>query len=432
MAKRLGVIGTGLMGIVIDKGPSIQIIAVQRAIKVIVFTFSFFFIFRSIPPQFNVVMSVVYNLRIEVYNSIKQWSTAKGERFTIMTKITTKEKVLNLLMTNQNRYISGQEIANLIYVTRASVWKAIKALENDGYNIEAVTNRGYKLVSDKKTFEKDRIIELVNTYSKENDNAVEELSKLLQNIYVFDEVDSTNSLAKEYAEQHPGEDAVFIALSQKNGRGRRGRSFFSPNGTGIYLSFLLHPDMEISACTTLTCKTAVVICEAIKTVLNKDTKIKWVNDIYYDGKKVSGILTEASTSIEDGRLSYVVIGIGINVFRPEGGFPRELKDIAGALIEDKDIEGDNNSVFENIVSIIISKIYEVMNQSMNDTFIMKYREESFLPGNYVKINYFTNDEKSGNDYALVMGIDDDYHLVVRFEDGRTESLSTGEVSVVKY
>lgn len=419
----------------------------------------------------------------------------------------TKEKVLAMLESNGNRYISGQEIADSVFVTRAAVWKAIKALQSEGYEVEAVTNRGYKLINNDTGLGKEKILEYIDEriYGSEfiETNYSGEINDYLKNIYenieVYDEVDSTNNVAAKYADANYGKPAVIVAKSQTAGRGRRGRNYYSPKDTGIYISFVMYPNSDFTRATEITCKTACAVCRAIEDVLddkesetskkhngigtknretsnryngigyknsgidnkntdidnkdssegktidktqgqNIDIKIKWVNDIFVNDRKVAGILTEGITSMEDGALSHVIVGIGINVFEPTDGFPKEIKKTAGALLkssEDKDI-------LNKLTSALIIRMAECQQCSdENETdkkgdfvadseFLDEYRRRSILIGNYVKIMRPGQSLTKGNEYAYVTGISDKYHLMVKYEDGREEELSTGEVSVVKY
>ena len=153
-----------------------------------------------------------------------------------------------------------------------------------------------------------------------------------------------------------------------------------------------------------------------------------VNDIFYNGKKVAGILTEAVTSIEDGDLSYVIMGAGINLYEPFDGFPTEIKNSAGALL-DSQME---SSLGSDLCGAIIASFFDIYNSGSKE-YINEYRNRSMLIGNYVKVMQYQNEnDRAGNSYAYVEGIDDDCHLVVRYDDDKIEHLSTGEVSVIKY
>ena len=227
--------------------------------------------------------------------------------------MSTKEKLLELLEENREEYLSGEELAGTLAVSRAAVWKAVKSLQQEGYPIDAVTNRGYRLSRGG-----DRLSAPgIRKYLK---GACRELP-----ITVVEETQSTNTALRALAEAGAPEGTVYIAQSQTGGRGRMGRSFFSPAGTGLYLSLLLRPTTwEPARAAQLTAAAAAAMCEAIREVTGKEPGIKWVNDLLLDGKKVCGILTEASFSMESGVLEYAVLGLGVNVYPPEGGFPKEL------------------------------------------------------------------------------------------------------------
>lgn len=326
---------------------------------------------------------------------------------------TTRDKVLSLLEENSNIYISGQDIADRLFLTRAAVWKAIKSLRNSGFQIEAVNNRGYCLVRNEEALNYDFISAAISNTNLE--------------AIVYEEVTSTNNKALEYGQNGHEGDMVIIADYQTNGRGRRGRNFYSPKGSGLYMSFLLHPDIATSKATLLTCMSAVALCRAIKEVCNIEVSIKWVNDIFLGDKKISGILTEASTSIEDGSLSYVVVGIGINLFPPKEGFPEDISKIAGSLFESR---AGHENVKNTLCAAIINKFMDLY-LPFDMTFTKEYKSRSMLIGNYVKVNP-SAPTKNLNGYALVKDIDEECHLVVEYENGNVEVLSSGEVSVVKY
>lgn len=211
--------------------------------------------------------------------------------------MTLKDKIIELLDFNRGAYLSGEEIAAMLNVTRASVWKAVKSLQKEGYEISAVTNKGYCLSEYTDILSLPGISKYLST----------EAGELC--IEVHKKVDSTNTMMRQRAVSGSAEGCVIIAGEQTNGRGRFGRSFYSPSDTGIYMSLLLRPTLTTDNSVLITTSAAVAVCEAIEKILSKTPQIKWVNDIYIDGKKVCGILTEASLGLESGMLEYVVLGI---------------------------------------------------------------------------------------------------------------------------
>lgn len=238
------------------------------------------------------------------------------------------------------------------------------------------------------------------------------------NIKIFSELDSTNNYLKKLGSQGEKEDTLIIAESQTGGRGRMGRSFYSPNGTGIYFSLLLHPQISVEKSLLLTVMAAVAVAETIMKYNKNDIRIKWVNDIYIDGKKVCGILTEGSINA-DRMLDYAVVGIGINVIAPENGFPEDIKDIATAVFPGKAEE----NIKEKIVAEVINRFFK-MYKGSDTVFVERYKDYSYLTGK--EINIISGDTTRP---ATVLGITDDCHLLVKNENGETEEISSGDVSV---
>ena len=223
--------------------------------------------------------------------------------------MSTKDTVLALFEKNKGFFISGERIAEELNISRTAVWKAVKKLQSEGYEINAVTNRGYCL-------DKESDVLTVRGIRSQLDENCKNLRP-----EVFVRVDSTNTKCIEKAEKGEPEGYVAIAGSQSAGRGRRGKAFFSPAESGIYMSILFRPEgLTENQVLHFTTMAAAAVSEAIETVSGKKAEIKWVNDIFIDGKKVCGILSEASYGIQTGKLEYVIVGIGINAYEPSGGF----------------------------------------------------------------------------------------------------------------
>ena len=401
----------------------------------------------------------------------------------------TKDEVLRLLQEKNEEYISGQEMAETLHVTRAAVWKAIKSLEKEGCAIEAVTNRGYRLgraldVIDAPYIERSLRESGLNVkviFKEETGSTNEDARGALRDWVSAggSEGDSMGgsmgNSVDDSGGDHTGDPAgkqravLVIADKQNAGRGRRGRDFYSPPGTGLYMSLAMGNVQEVLKMAKVTAVAAVAVATAAdETVFGGTdrTKIKWVNDIYLDEKKVCGILSEAFMPMEDEGDGCVVVGIGINVYEPAGGFPDDIDNKAGALItihasskdtvdgsgtEDRKVNGyvaeDRNgnelSVADEVTdnpgrtglrSVLASRVIANFFKYMENPGLSlhKYREKSYLTGYEVIINDFRNEQKDGkNKTAKVIGIDDECRLVVEYPDGRREALSSGEVSVVK-
>lgn len=322
--------------------------------------------------------------------------------------MSVREEVLSKLEQHRGRDISGEALARELGVSRAAVWKAVNSLKEQGYQIDSSTNRGYRL-SDSSDILSAEGIKLHLT----GDAA-------LADILAFDEIDSTNLEAKRMAANGAKKAAVIVANSQTLGRGRFGRVFYSPKGCGIYMSILLKPTAEqLSEAVMLTTAAAVAVCRAASKLGGVSAGIKWVNDIYLNGKKVCGILSEAVFDIESGSIGSVVIGIGINFKQGNDPLPEDIAAIAGSLFG-KDAPVSRNQFAAQVANELFLMLPELSKRE----FLKEYRERSILIGK--EIVYSRGNEKFA---ATAEDIDDDGALVVRYEDGSVEALRSGEVSV---
>ena len=243
-------------------------------------------------------------------------------------------------------------------------------------------------------------------------------------ILTYDSVTSTNDIAKEYAINNPTKEVAIIASKQTAGRGRRGRSFFSPDGTGLYLSVLLRPDIEPQSISLLTPFTALCVANAIESVSNEIPKIKWINDIYINNKKASGILCEAALSPEGNKPDYVIVGIGVNLSTPTEGFPDEIKEIATSVFGDK--MPDAKTV-ESLCATVIGQLLNYKKEIDSRLFIDDYKNKLFMLGH--EVNVITPNETY---LATAIDIDSDAHLIVLLPDGTKKTLDAGEISIKTY
>ena len=320
--------------------------------------------------------------------------------------MSVKDEVLKELENNKGDYISGGQLADNLGVSRNSVWKAIKALEKSGYEINAIPNKGYCLA------EKNDIL---SSYSIK-----QHLKNPHLDISVFSSVTSTNTILKEMAEQGAKEGTVIIAEEQTAGRGRTGKQFYSPKGTGIYISILLRPDIPAEESLFLTTSAAVATARAIEDVSDKRALIKWVNDIYLEDKKTCGILTEGAFNVETGKLDYAIVGIGINVCIPDGGFPDNIKDIATAIFDKQTDSINKRSI---LIANLLDYFMEYYKDFKSKSYVKEYIERSMIIGKTITVI-----EGSKTSVAKAVDIDKNCRLKVQFEDGTTKWLSSGEVS----
>lgn len=310
-----------------------------------------------------------------------------------------KNDVLSELLKS-NDYISGEFLADKFGKSRAAVWKAVKTLVKEGYDVDAVTNKGYKI------------------YENSNVTSAESIKSKLDtpvDVIYYPAVDSTNNECKRLLAQ--GKQGAFLVVAdcQTAGRGRQGKAFVSPANTGIYFSLVIRPNTSFKNAVTATTAASVAVCMAIEKLTDKKPAIKWVNDVYLDGKKICGILTEATTNFEDGTVDSVIIGIGINL--KENAFPEELKGIAGFL--DADI---NKNM---LVAEVIDSLVEI-NTGDYETFIDYYRTHSMIIGKEIII-------VKGNERikASAVAIDRQGGLEVQLENGEKTVLRSGEISIRK-
>lgn len=319
----------------------------------------------------------------------------------------TKDKLLTLLQSRKGEFVSGEEIAEALTLSRTAVWKAANALRTSGYRIEAVRNRGYRLAAGADILCKSDMEALLGTDG-------EGLT-----LEVLSCVDSTNSLLREKANAGIPEGYVVLAGQQTGGRGRMGRRFYSPPDTGLYLSLLLRPThLPPAQAVGITTMAAVAACRAIEEVSHQDAQIKWVNDIYLGGKKVCGILTEASIGLESGSLDYAVVGVGFNVCPPEEGFPEEISRIAGAILP-RSQEGARNRL-----AAAFLKHFLAIYRSGGTGYAEEYRRRSLVIGKPIQVL-----SPAGQRPAFALDVDSSCRLIVRYDDGTVEALSSSEVSI---
>ena len=310
----------------------------------------------------------------------------------------TKQALLQALSAAEGSYISGQQLAQRLGVSRAAVHKAAAALSAQGYTLEAVSRRGYRLVGG-------------------DPFCVEAAGDYPAPIHLYDRLESSNQTAKRLALSGAPHGTLVLTNQQSAGRGRMGRKFESPAGQGIYLSLLLRADIPAADAQTVTVSAAVAVCRAVKALCGLELSIKWVNDLYYHGKKVCGILTEAGADLESGRLEWLVVGIGLNFTTPPEAFPAELRRLAGSLFP-----GGPAPVSRVALAAAIAR--ELLTLCPAFDCLEEYRARCFVPGHWVTV--CTGRETYA---ALALSIDDAGRLVVRRENGREEALQHGEVSI---
>ncbi len=347
----------------------------------------------------------------------------------------TKSKILTLLEQNRGQTLSGAAIAESLDLSRSAIWKTIEELRKEGYVIDAVTNRGYSLTYDSDILSTEGLLHWVSNPLMKKDN-----------VLVYKTIGSTNQEAKKLAAAGAGHGTVILAEEQTEGRGRRGRSFFSPKGTGLYMSVILRPGsavttagMGIGAASAgpgaepvpassaanlgaelVTAAAAVAVCRALNHTLKIKAKIKWVNDIFIEDRKVCGILAEALSDMQTGSIECIILGIGLNVFTKQDCFPDEIRRTAGTLAPETSVPFTRNQ----LAASILDELLDLLQNGSKQGLIEEYRALCFIPGKPITVH------KVNESYdAIALDIDPECGLVVRKIDGSTETLRSGEVSI---
>lgn len=321
---------------------------------------------------------------------------------------TTKQFVLLELLRQKGNWVSGDELAEELNISRESIWKAINTLKRKGNQIVSRKNLGYKYIGNESLDE-----DTINFYSG---------MKFENDIFVFDEVTSTQEVAKQYLTIHEVKrPLVFVANNQSQGHGRRGRKFYSPSDTGLYFSLILpNPSHDILKIGLLTTSTAVAVVKVLeKFYEDKNFKLKWVNDIYLDTYKVGGIITEAALDLESSSASNFIMGIGLNLATKE--FPEELFGKVKGI--NPDINIDRNQLIAEMAQKVIANFSNYTHPNL----IEEYRKRSLLVGKEVTLKLGTNSVK-----GELQGIADDGSLVLKGDSGKLQSFTSGEVIKVDW
>ncbi len=368
--------------------------------------------------------------------------------------MSTKEKVLELLLKalfsdGDEKIVSGEKLAAECEVSRAAVWKAVNTLRAEGFAIEGTTNGGYCL-SDDDIFTKEAFTQIIaQKYPELTGSTIE----------VFKEIDSTNTYAKRVLSEcgslrnpdgtltQAGKKyhcAVITAESQTAGRGRLGRTFVSPAKTGVYLSIIYAPEGGITNPAKLTAFTAVAVCRAIKILYGIIPDIKWINDLYLNGKKICGILAEGFTNFETGMIESAVIGIGINIRDNEAFKKADISKIAGAIENNlktaalyevsKFSSPDSKCKPEikktsrcELAACVASNVIKIMKEP-TDSVMKEYKKASFLIGKELTVHPLAGSDKAEYS-AVAVDIDDNAALIVELADGTRKALSSGEITL---
>lgn len=318
-----------------------------------------------------------------------------------------KSKILRMIRTCTD-YISGQEICDTLGVSRTAVWKVVKQLQAEGYDIEGVNNKGYRLVSYPELITAPELMSRANTQWAG------------QRVFYQSETESTNEDAKEWAEEGREHGFLVVADQQTGGKGRRGRGWSSPSGTSISMSLLLRPEFAPNQASMLTLVMALAVAEVIHNLTELEVKIKWPNDVIIGGKKVCGILTEMNAEMD--YIHYVVVGVGINVNTKE--FPEEIKSIATSLLLEKGEAVNRSDLILGIMDLFEFYYGEFVKAGDFSIFVDLY--DKYLVNKDAQVKVL---DPKGEYVGTATGVNDYGELIVQREDGQFTRVSSGEVSV---
>ncbi len=318
-----------------------------------------------------------------------------------------KTEILKLLRESQD-YISGQYLCEKFQVSRTAIWKGINALKEEGYVIEAVKNKGYKIVDCPDIITYNELKTTLNS------------NWIAKDINYYDSIDSTNNKAKSLADEGAKHGTLVVADVQTSGRGRRGRSWESPSGTGIWMSLILKPDMEISNASMLTLVMAIAVARACNDSFALNSQIKWPNDIVINGKKICGILTEMSAEMN--RINHIVIGVGINANTID--FPEDLQDKATSIYNECKVKVKRAELINAIMNNFEEEYATFMENQDLENQVERYN--SLL----VNIDKKVRVSEGKCEYTgVARGINKAGELLVEKDNGEKVNVYAGEVSV---
>ena len=326
--------------------------------------------------------------------------------------MTTKDQLLLYLKENQGNWVSGELISNNLSVSRAAIWKHIRKLKKEGYIIESSPKKGYLLSKSSDPITADEIRQGLSTkvFGKKN-------------IIYLNETDSTNTRAKELAAQGAPEGTLVIAEKQTNGRGRRGRSWFSPPGGGIYFSLILRPVISPTETPRITLMTAVVAAETLISLVKLKLRIKWPNDILVNGKKLAGILTEISTEMD--AVNYIIVGLGLNVNTRFEKFPQEIKENATSILIETGKQFPRVKLIQHYLKLY-EIFYDMFKNNDFEPIMNRWRELADIIGKQIRVDVIGKTH-----IGEVVAVDNDGVLILKDDQGVLQRIFSGDVTLAR-
>ena len=319
-----------------------------------------------------------------------------------------RDQVLALLRERAGEPLSGEAMSRTLGVSRAAVWKAMEVLRQEGYAISSAPRKGYWLEGSPDLLSAGELARPGRVVGRE--------------IVCLDRVDSTNNEVKRRSVGEVPDGLTVVAGEQTGGRGRRGRSFVSPPGKGLYLSALMKPGCPLAEVPALTAWSAVAVCDAVEQVCGVRPGIKWPNDVILEGRKLCGILTELELEAETAALRYVVVGIGVNISQTEADFGSEVAPVAVSLAQALG-KAPRRAEMARALLDSLDRLYAQFPRQ-REQWLARYRADCLTVGRPIRVI-----SGAGEREGTALGVEEDFSLRVAWKDGGEEVLSSGEVSV---
>ncbi|WP_085508673.1 biotin--[acetyl-CoA-carboxylase] ligase [Thalassobacillus devorans] len=319
----------------------------------------------------------------------------------------TRQRLIKILESNKNAYLSGQELSKRLNVSRTAVWKHMKELEKDGYKIEAAPRKGYRIVAFPDKVTKNTLRWGLNTI------------RIGKEIFHYEQVGSTQEIIHQLVKEGYGHGTVVVADEQVKGKGRMSRPWHSGKNQGIWMSLLLKPELPPVQAPQITLLTAVVLAEVFASVTKLTPQIKWPNDILINHKKIAGILTEMQA--EQDQIQYIVLGIGINVNHDQQSIPEDIRHKATSL----KIESQKSWEINWLIQLILETFENTYEQFLDKGFQAvkeKWGKYGYKIGEEVTISTMRKTWP-----ATLVGIESDGALLTRTNDGKQEKLYSAEI-----
>lgn len=316
--------------------------------------------------------------------------------------------IILTILSNSDGYVSGQQLCEQLGVSRTAIWKVINRLKEEGYLIDSVSNKGYRLLSQPDVVTSEAILSKLQT------------NYMGRQVFSYDEVTSTNTVAKQLADEGKEEGTLIVSDKQIQGKGRRGRYWESPKGSGIFMTVILKPKMKPVYASMLTLVAALALNDAITDLTGLEAKIKWPNDVVVNKKKVAGILTELSAEVD--YINHIVVGIGVNVSMKD--FPEELKDKATSLLLESGKSIGRAQLIAKTMEYL--ECYYERFLKTHDLSELKETYSKVLINKDQVVRILTEDDSYT---GVARGITDEGHLIVEKDNHERVEVYSGEVSV---